>query len=113
MNSYLHPKFFILSKVAVFALLSFAQGSGGAFFYAELHLPGTAHGFSGASRFVSAIATLMAYLGRIHARPLGRLIIGKWFFAATAVLLLATLIADIWVSIRMAKKLVRNFIPLS
>ncbi len=86
---------------------------GGAFFYADLHLLGIAHGFGDASLLFSAIAAGLTYLGRIPTRPVGRLMIGKWFFATTAILLLASLIADIWVSIRVSKKLVRNFIPRS
>lgn len=95
------------------ALLHGLTIPGGAFFYADLHLLGIAHGFGDASLLFSAIAAVLTFTGRIHARPLGRIVIGRWFFATTAVLLLASLITDIWLSIRVSKKLVRNFIPLS
>jgi hypothetical protein len=86
---------------------------GGAFFYAELHLLGIAHAFGDASLLVSALASLLAFLGRIDLRVPGHVGPPTWFFGLTAAVSFAALLADLWLSLRVAKKLVRNFIPSS
>jgi hypothetical protein len=95
------------------ALLHGLLVPGGGFFYAGLNLLGIAHAFADVSLLFSALASVLAALGRVRPPAIPGAPPGRWAFTLSAFALTASLLADIWLSIRVAQKAVRNFIPLS
>ena len=86
---------------------------GGAFFYSGLDLLGIAHAFLDVSILFSAIAWVMAAMGKIRPPAMQGAPPIRWIYGVAAGILIAFLLADVWVSIRVARKLVRRFIPES
>jgi len=84
---------------------------GGAFFYAGLNLMGIAHAFLDVGVLLSAIAWVMAAMGKIRPPMIHGAPTIKSVCEVAAGVLFAFLVADVWVSIRVARKLVRRFIP--
>jgi hypothetical protein len=86
---------------------------GGAYFYAELDLLGIAHAFLDVSILFSAIAWVMAAMGKIRPPRMQGAPPIHWIYGVAAGILFTFLLADVWVSIRVARKHVRKFIPES
>ena len=86
---------------------------GGGYFYAGLNLLGIAHAFADVSLLFSALASVLAAVRKVRPPALPGAPQAKWTFALSAIILTASLVADIWLSIRVAQKAVRNFIPIS
>jgi hypothetical protein len=59
-----------------------------------------------------ALASVLAAVRNMRPPAMPGAPSGKWAFGFSAFVLTASLLADIWVSIRVAQKAVRNFIPL-
>jgi hypothetical protein len=86
---------------------------GGGYFYAGLNLLGIAHDFLDVSILSSVIVWILAAIGKVHPPAMPGAPQGKWVFVFSAFILTTSLVADIWLSIRVAQKAVRNFIPIS
>jgi hypothetical protein len=86
---------------------------GGAYFYSGLNLLGIAHAFVDVGILASALVSVLAAMGRVSPRAMPGIPQGKWVFAFSAVLLIISFMTDIWLSIRVARKAVRNFIPIA
>ena len=95
------------------ALLHGLMVPGGGYFYIGLNLMGITHAFVDVSMLLSAIVSVLALMGKVHPPAIRGAPQAKWVFAVSALVFSAALVTRIWLSIRVARKAVRTFIPTS
>jgi hypothetical protein len=86
---------------------------GGGHFYADLNLWGIMHAFMDVALLFSTILWTLAAVGIVRPPPLPWTPHGKGVFTFIAAVLATILLTDIWLSLRVARHAVKNFIPNS